>query len=261
MQTSTLRPGLLVSLKTTITGNVKYDRQDIEPEHMTTDGAQVAKWETERTIMDPAEHDAAVKARSKARSIVTGVCAKSYFGLLCPEANAVKLEEAVAEARKVAKAFNDEAKLTRVNVYLMTGRVAPDDVEAIKAINSEIRDLMAKMQTGIANCDVKVIREAANKAKSVGTMLSVEATERIKDAIDVARKAARQIVQSGDTAAQEVDRVAIQTITAARTAFLDMDMDSAVAAPVTGDGRALDLMTEPKVEKPKPGRFRLELGE
>ncbi len=44
MQTSTLRPGLLVSLKTSVTGNVVYRRKDIEPDHRTKDGVQRARW-------------------------------------------------------------------------------------------------------------------------------------------------------------------------------------------------------------------------
>ena len=39
MQTNTLRPGLLVSLKTSIRGNVSYQYRDIEPEHLVENGA------------------------------------------------------------------------------------------------------------------------------------------------------------------------------------------------------------------------------
>lgn len=62
---STLRPGLLVSLKTSCTGNVSYTRADIEAGHMTEEGKKRAKWETERTIEDPIEHEAAIKVQSK----------------------------------------------------------------------------------------------------------------------------------------------------------------------------------------------------
>jgi len=40
--------------------------------------------------MDPAEHETAIKARGKARSVITGVCNASNFGLLCPTAEARK---------------------------------------------------------------------------------------------------------------------------------------------------------------------------
>ena len=131
---STLRPGLLVSLKTSITGNVSYTKQTIEAEHVAADGAQLAKWETERKIADPAEHEAACVARGKASNAIRRVCSVTAFGLLCPESEGDKLEGAIAEARAVAEEFNSKAAMTRLGVYVITGRIAPDDVEAVKAI-------------------------------------------------------------------------------------------------------------------------------
>ena len=232
MKSSTLRPGLLVSLKTTVVGNVKYDRRVIEPEHVVDDGAQKARWETERTIVDPVEHEVAKVARGKARTLITSVCASSAFGLLCPEANADILEQAIAEARKVTEAFNKQANLTRVNVFVLTGRIAPDDVEAVKAISSEVRDLLSSMEEGVKNLDVKAIRDAASKARQIGTMLSPEAQGRIQVAIDAARSTAKQIVKAGEQAAIEVDKLCMQKIAEQRTMFLDMDEVAAeVAAP------------------------------
>src|SRR6516165_9924474 len=105
LKTSTLRPGLLVSLKTSIRGNVKYDATVLEGEHFTADGAMEKRWETTKHIADPAEHERAVKARSKAAATVRGVCSHSAFGLLCPENRTAKLDEAIAEARRIADEF------------------------------------------------------------------------------------------------------------------------------------------------------------
>lgn len=240
MKTSTLRPGLLVSLKTTVTGNVQYRKRTIEAEHLTEDGAEMARWETERTIADKAEHEAAQKARSMAGSCVRSVCAHSAFGLLCPENRADELEKAIADARKIAADFNETASLTRLGVYVITGRIAPDDVEAVRAINSEVRDLLADMAEGVKDLDVKRIRDAANKARSIGSMLSPDSTARIQIAIDAARSSARKIVKAGEQAAQEVDRRAIRQITEQRTAFLDIDDTREVAAPAV-ETRAIDF--------------------
>src|SRR5690242_14884691 len=98
METNTLRPGLLVSMKTSLEGNISYRKKDIERPHRIETGAQRAKWETVRTILDPAEHDAAVKTRAKIRNTVAAVCAQSAFGLLCTEDNANKLDRAVEKA-------------------------------------------------------------------------------------------------------------------------------------------------------------------
>lgn len=241
MQTSTLRPGFLVSLKTSVRGNVSYQRKDIEAEHKTEDGKAMARWETERVIADATEHDAAIKARTKARVMVTSVCTASAFGLLCPESAAEELEKAIEGARQVAESFNAEAKLTRLSVYVITGRIAQDDVEAVKAINSEIRDLLSDMQEGIGNCDAKAVREAASKARSLGSMLSFDAAAKVQIAIEAARKSAREIVKAGEQAAQEVDKQTIAMLAEARTAFLDLDESgSVVAAPVMA-APAVDL--------------------
>ena len=129
----TLRPGFLVVLKTSIRGNVSYRKQVIEPEHLTEAGAEQATWETERTVAIPAEHDAAKQARSKAASFIRGACAQSAFGLLCPQADTEKLEKAIADARAVVQQFNETAKITRIDIYVLVGRVMPDDMEAVRA--------------------------------------------------------------------------------------------------------------------------------
>jgi hypothetical protein len=231
LNTSTLRPGLLVSLKTSIAGNVNYKTLTLEGDHITETGERRARWETERTVTDPVEHEAAIRARSLARSKIQCVCANSAFGLLCPESKASELAAAVDEARAIVDAFNRSAGLTRLSFNLIAGKIAPDDVEAIRAINSEMSDLMASMAQGLSNLDVSKVRDAANKARSVGAMLTPEAQERVKTAIDVARKAARQIVSAGEEGAVEIDRASIRKVLDARTAFLDLEDGTEVEAP------------------------------
>jgi hypothetical protein len=237
---STLRPGLLVSLKTSVQGNVKYSKTVLESEHKDPDGAERARWETERTITDKVEHEAAQEARGKASHVIRRVCTNSAFGLLCPESKTAELEAAIADARKVAEDFNSKATLTRLGVFVICGRVAQDDVEAVRAINSEIRDLLADMETGLANLDVKMVRAAAVKAKGIGQMLSPSAAEKIEVAITAARASARKIVAAGEQVAAEVDRATIRRIAEQRTAFLDIDNMKEVARP-SETGRAIDL--------------------
>ena len=260
MQTSTLRPGLLVSLKTSVTGNVAYRRQDIETEHLTADGAKRARWETERTVVDPAEHDEAIKVRGKCRTLVTAICSASAFGLLCPEEGAAELMQAVEEAQALAADFNRRAKLTRIGVYVIAGKVAADDAQAVRAIASEVRDLLADMETGLRNLDVKTVRDAANKARDIGRMLTPTAQARVQVAIDAARSAARRIVKAGETAALEVDARALRSITESRTAFLEIGDDiGEIAAPVAS-GRALDMVpSEPSAIAAAPAAMLFEL--
>lgn len=244
LDVSTLRPGFLVSLKTSVSGNVSYQKETIQAEHKVRSGAVKAKWQTERTIEDPEEHKKASQVRMKARQIVSSVCAVSAFGLLCPEASQTKLELAIKEARRVVEAFNRRAKLTRVGVYVISGKIARDDVEAVRAIKSEVRDLLNSMSEGVKTLDVEAVRSAANKARNIGSMLSPEAAEKIKGAIEAARGAARKIVKAGEAAAQEIDQEAVRSITQARTAFLDLEDDAAEIAHPTSEARAVDLEPE-----------------
>jgi hypothetical protein len=235
---STLRPGLLVSLKTSVSGNAIYRRRDLE--NTTTDeGAARARWETERTIVDPVEHDTATKVRTKARVLITAVCANSNFGLLCPESASEELNAAIAGARTLIAEFNLTAKCTRIRLYVVAGRVAPNDVEAVRAINSELSEMLQDMENGVSNLDVKAIRESANRAKGIAEMLSTEARVQAEIAIDAARRAARAIVKADGTAVQ-VDKRAVRAIAEARTIFLDMDDATEIAAPAA-QGVALDL--------------------
>lgn len=258
MKVSTLRPGLLVSLKTSVVGNVTYSKRDLDVRPTTVDGAEVTRWETERVIDDPAEHRAACTARTKARNEIRSVCAASAFGLLCPESSGDKLDAAILAARRIMAEFNSTARQTRVELYVIAGKITPDDVEAVRAINSEVRELLTAMEEGVRSLDVAKIRDAADRARGVGSMLSPDAAARARAAIDAARGAARRIVRVGNQAAQEVDQAAIAAITEARTAFLDIDGPSvdettSSASPVVGTvDRELDLDPSYAVEVAAP---------
>lgn len=243
LKTTTLRPGLLVGLKTSIYGGVRYAVQTIESEHVTEEGAEKASWQTERTVTDPKEYEAATTARSKARQAVARVCSNSSFGLLCPEINEEALEGAIAEAQQIVAEFNATAKYSRITVNVLTGRIAPDDVKAVQAINSEVRDLLETMERGLANLDVKAVRDAASRTIKIGTMLTPATEARVRIAVDAARLAARNIKKAGETAAQEIDKVAIRRITETRLAFLDMDGQGEIQAPTTL-APAIDLAPE-----------------
>lgn len=260
VKTATLRPGLLVSLKTSVVGNVTYERRDIDRDYKTTDGVQKAKWETERTITDPEEHEAAIKTQTKCRQIISAICARSAFGLLCPEDAADRLDAAILEARVLADAFNETAKLSRVRVYIMCGRIAADDVEAVRAINSEVRELLREMESGVQSLDVKQIREAATKAKQLGAMLTPEAAARVQVAIDVARNSARRIVSAGDAAANEVDAYTMQRLKEARTAFIDLEDEIKEVRAPQQQGRAIDFdPSNDSPQRPRSKKFATEI--
>lgn len=238
---STLVPGLLVSLKTAVRGGVAYTKQDIErtPEH--------AKWVTDKDVRDPVELEAASKLRNKCGSLIRAVCSQSAnHGLLCRQDNAWKLEDAVLEARSLAAAFNATSKHSKISINVIVGKIADNDANATRAIRAEVSDLIEQMQAGIAELDVAKVRDAADRAKSVGKMLSPDAFDKVEDAIKAARKIATAINKAGEAAAEAIDTNVLANLTRARTEFLDIpDVAEAVATiePIAPDGvsRGVDL--------------------
>lgn len=247
MKVSTIRPGLLVSLKTSIIGNVLYEKEMLEADHRTETGQRIAEWKTKRTVSDADEHELATVTRGKVRATVARVCSNSAFGLLCPEDKREEFDLAVIEARNLTEEFNKKAKLSHIRLYVIAGRIASDDAEAIRAINSEMTDLLERMETGIRKLDVETVRDAANKAKSIGQMLSPATRQRVQTAIDAARTTARAMVKAGTQAATAIDEELIKQINQARTSFLDLS-DEGLAIPNTEaataqQARAIDLPT------------------
>lgn len=255
--TKTLRPGILVSLNTHVAGNASYKREVIEAEAIDANGTLTEKFVTDKKILDAAEQEAACQTRDKARNIVARVCAKTAFGYLCPEADEAELRTAIREAQTIVDAFNDTAKVTRVAFFPLTGRVAADDEEAVKRINREVRSLVAAMEDGVRNLDVKKIREAADEARQLGQMLNPDAQARITVAIEAARTTAKAIKKAGETAAQEIDTRTIRALTEVRTAFLDLDDAKEIAKPFV-EGRAVDFEPEgnKKLAAAAPGKAR-----
>jgi hypothetical protein len=237
MDTRLLKPGILVSLKTTLSGGVNYDRRDLGTKTVGGDEQEeVSKWETVRTIRDREEHDKGVKVRSTASSLIRRECIVSSFGLLCLTEKEAALDEAIQIGRDLADAFNEDAKHTQFNVYVLKGRIAETDEEATRAIAAEVRGLLDEMESGVRNLDVKSIREAANRARELNKMIDDSQSERMGAAIKAARKAARTIVkrvekakETGEAVLADIDTKAINV---ARFAFLDPEAEEEKGADV-----------------------------
>ena len=227
MQTSTIKPGVLISLKTTLKGGVAYKRIDVEPDHDNGNDGRIARWETVREIDNATEYERAIAARSLARGTIVKACCQSSFGLICPTQNENTLSNAINEANRIAAEYNATSAGPRIGIYVLVGRIANDDVEAARAISSEVRDLIEAMQAGINAADPETIRTAANKARLVAGMLSDEVSGKVTAAIAEARRAARDIVKrvekAGESAAIVVASCNMEALTAARFAVLDMD--------------------------------------
>jgi hypothetical protein len=230
---SVIRPGLLVSVKSTVTGGVSYQRINLDTNKPAEEGQDVARWETRRVIEDKAEYDAATACRSKATALISRVCSSTAFGLLCPADQEGALDAAIRQARQMVDAHNDAATHTRVTVHALKGRVASDDAEAARAITAEIAELVVRMDAGVKEFDPKKIREAANRARELGNMLSDDKKAKVDAAIKQARAAAtaivRRIEQEGEDRNTVLLDIARGQIESARIAFLDMSNEPAEA--------------------------------
>lgn len=247
---TTLRPGVLVSIKTSVTGNASSTKEVVEAEHKTRDGKAKAVWNTTRIIADPDEYKKAEAIRLQARVMVVQVCNKTPSGfLLCPENQLERLALTIAEAERKVAEFNRRARLTRVSFYPFTTQIVQDDVKAVRAIKSDVRELIKEMATGIKECKPENARKAASSLKKVIGMLPANVAEKAKSAIDAARAAATKLVKAGEDAAQAVDREAIKLINQARTAFLDTGEDEAPATTIAMTQTARELDTEPGAEE------------
>jgi hypothetical protein len=191
----------------------------------------------------------AIEVRAKARSLVGSVCSATAFGYLCPEDDREKLDEAFAEAVALCDAFNATASVTRIKFASITGRIAADDVTAVRAINSEIRGLIADMEEGVTKASVEGIRDAAKRATQLGNMLSPEAQANLQDALKAARSVATKLNKAADVAAVEVDKTVLERLHAARTLFLDLDGANEVQDVADTSSRVLDLDPEVVIER------------
>lgn len=257
---TTLRPGYLVALKTSIRGNVTYSKQDLEFLRL-DDGAAKTKWETERTVKDAEEQDRASEVRSKARSLISSVCSTTDFGYLCPNFRKEDLDKAVAEAKRLCAEFNATSKCTRLRLRFFTGYVADNDAEAIKAINSEVRELLDDMKDGLESLKVDNVRLAAGKLTQIGQMLAPDAEVRIQIAVKAARDLAKKIVKAGEQAAVVIDKATISRLTEARTAFLDVDYEDREIETPEVQARAIELAPDDETfSGAAPATRALEVG-
>lgn len=238
-----LQPGILVSLRSSVSGGVSYDRTDLDADAPSNDGQATSRWETRKTVQDQAEHDRAMKVRGEAVSGIRKLCVVSSFGLICPTAREPELAAAIAAARTVADEFNATALYTRISIRALRGHIASTDEEAAAAIAEEVRDLVDSMSAGISGLDVERIREAASRAAKLEDLLVEEQAKVVSEAVKAARSAARQIVKriqnDGESAAVVLSDIKRGAIEQARLTFLDVEDAAPIAdaTPAVDEGR------------------------
>lgn len=246
--TQLLRPGFLVMLRTSLQGGVTYERQEIQADHKEGD-ARVAEWNTRREIEDAAEHERAKEACSAARSMIVRQCRQtSRFGLMCAIEKEDELREAIDEAQRIVNAHNASARITRVELTAIIGRVAQSDEQAAQQIGAEVRALIDRMERGVKAADPEAIRAAANEARMLAGALTDEAAAKVSAAIKEVRSIATAIVKrvekAGERAADVLADVQTTRLEAARFAVLDILGENEEPEPVEAlpvAGRAVEF--------------------
>lgn len=240
-KTQVMRPGILVALKTSMNGGVQYTRRDLEE---AKDGT-LARWETERLMDDPAEHKLAQVTMSAASNAISRLCVRTGFGLLCPTDREDELDKAIAAARLTVDEWNLTASHTWISVNAVKGRIADNDEEAVRALLAEATELVRRMDDGLGRADVRMIREAANKARALVDIMGDDAGDKVTEAVKAARKAAREIVRrvgvEGETAQQVVTKVNRDAFDKARFTFLDTAESELEALPAIDGQRMAEI--------------------
>jgi hypothetical protein len=243
-----LRPGFAVQIKCPVEGGVTYRVQPILADAPSEGGESVAKWETTRITADAAEHAAAVALRAKVRNGLTAHCYRvGVFGLMADAPGHAALAEATIAAHAEVDAFNASARTCRISLGVLSTVVRSDDAETVRAIRSEIGSMLREVDAGIKAADPERIRKACNEARVAGQALSADASQAVADAVEAARKVARDMVkrvkESGEGAADTLRTIKLDALRDARIAFLDLD-PAREESEVMQAPRLLDMTTE-----------------
>jgi hypothetical protein len=261
--TRTVRPGLLVVLRTRIDGGVDYETEVVDAAHKDEIGQLVSEWNTRKTVTDAEVFAQAKKVQSECRGKIVNVCAATAFGLLCTLDREDALRAGVMEANTIAAKWNSSNPVSRVQVNVIIGKVEQDDVAAMKAITDQVNQLMIGMEKSIVDGDPTAIGKFCDQARDISQMLEPEAMAFVREGIDAARIVKRQInklAKSGETAKIVVDQKVLEKVTSARTAFLDLDTFGEVEH-VDAEAPALDLEPEALEEQNVEADAGLDLAE
>jgi hypothetical protein len=237
-------PGILVGLKTSVRGGAEYDRYDIER----SEEGHVKEWKTRRYIEDPEERKAATETVNRLSNSIARLCTRTDFGLLCRTDREAELDEAIKAMHVERRAFNAGAKTCSIHLRAVKGVIAESDEEAVAAMVEEATELLDRMEKGLAEADVKAIRDAAGRAKKLSVMFTPEAAGQIESALEAARDAARVIVKkAGDLDARVADamiQVEAEAFSKARFTFLEATHETVEALPSVdlSRGAALEVV-------------------
>ncbi len=226
-KTQTIRPGIFVNIRTSIDGNVSYQRVDVITGEKLPDGSEKSEWNTKKLVEDPVELERAIKVRGQARTLVEKLCTKTTIGLWCSPEQKGALDAARDAADVLVAEFNRSAQRTKLWISVIPSRLESDDTRALRDITREVSRLVQQMDVGIKEFDADKIREAATEARRLSSMLSDDKKAKVNAAVEQARKAAtmitKRVEKDGEDRALVLLDIQRSQIESARITFLDME--------------------------------------
>lgn len=245
-----VRPGYLVNLTTRLEGGVTYNRSGVEQE---VEGSQErSEWTTEKIVADVHEHKLATATRGRVRSLIRSACVWTTFGMVCPTDKLPELDEKIAEARNLARAFNQGggnawlaeqrnklaekdgqevtgewagAVHTKVRFATIRGQIAESTAEAVNAVRETVRGLLDELEAALRAGDVKGIRDVAANASQMERLLEEGSGARnaLARAVGEARRVAREVVkrveEGAEAAAVVIEQANMSLVATARHTF------------------------------------------
>lgn len=162
IEIKSIRPGILVAEKVTISGGIHYDKE-LEESYF-EDERQIRKWRTTAIVDDVSERQKAQMVRSQIYSLTRKVCASTPIGLICSEERSGELAEALREARRKRNEFNSEAKTCYMRTHHALFEVNPDNKQAVEAIVDHVADIANRVDEAITSSEEEVIQKAPRSA-------------------------------------------------------------------------------------------------
>lgn len=267
-----VKPGYLVTLSTAIRGGVQYDREDLNEERR-PDGAEVEEWKTVKVTADPEEHERAVQTRSRVRALFKSATVWTPFGSVCPSENLPDLDAAMEEAERIVREFNAGAQHCEVRFASLRGEIAENSAEAVRAIRSEVGELLRDYEQMIRAGDIRSARDIATRATQMNRLLEQESagSSQLSRAIQEGRKVARAIVRrvekGGEELAEVLAEANLSPIAEARFVFLSgpdteeepgVDPETGIVAGETEPSEAGETEHLPHLRLPEPETVQIE---
>ena len=278
-ETALLKPGRMVSLRSTVRGGVEYDREDLPtacdcaladgpraevrgPDHATScpmgEGEAVKAWKTVRRIKDPVEWKRAKAVRGRAVAKVWHACVFTEFGLVLPDDRRAKFEEILTEQRQLVHEHNKTTQHTHVTLRVLRSRLERDE-ETETSLAAEVDEVVEDMEACAAASDVDGARKTALKAQKLTAIFSSDVAARVMEKVKAARDAATAAAKAArDAAKPKVDDEEEEAAKEAKAVKKAAKEAKAAEAKAAKEAKAADGKAKAKVEDKAKAKAKVD---